>query len=336
MFDSVCSVVECGEKMIEQTPSIVVLDSLPLNPGDLDWSPLHALGEVTLHDNTCPEEINERMASAEAIFTNKVPVRAAAFEAASKLKFIGVLATGYDIIDIEAAREHDVTVCNVPSYSSDFTAQSTLALLLELTHHVGAHDTAVRAGQWARANYFSFWNYPLVELSGKTLIIIGLGKIGGKVARIADAMGMRVIAAQLPGREAEAAVFPYMPLEEALPQADVVSLHCPLTPQTRELINHERLSLMKPNTLLVNTARGLLVDEHTLANALHQGHIAGYATDVLSKEPPLPDNPLMSAPRCIITPHLSWASIECRQRLLHTSVANLDAFLAGKRQNVVS
>jgi len=322
--------------MIEQTPSIVVLDSLPLNPGDLDWSPLRALGDLTLHDNTAADEINERIAHADAIFTNKVPVRSAAFEAAPKLKFIGVLATGYDIIDIEAARGHNVTVCNVPSYSSDFTAQSTLALLMELTHHVGAHDTAVRAGQWTRSDYFSFWNYPLVELAGKTLVIVGLGKIGGKFACIAAALGMKVIAAQLPGRAAGDAEFPYVPLEEALPQADVVSLHCPLTPQTRELINAERLALMKPSTLLVNTARGLLVDENALANALQLGQIAGYATDVLSKEPPVPENPLFGAPRCIITPHLSWASIECRTRLLQTSVANLQAFLSGQPQNVVS
>jgi len=322
--------------MIEQTPSIVVLDSLPLNPGDLDWSPLRALGNLTLHDNTSPDELEARIANADAVFSNKVPVRGTAFAAAPKLKFIGVLATGYDIIDLDAARQHSVTVSNVPSYSSDFTAQSTVALLLELTHHVGAHDAAVREGEWANCKYFSFWNSPLVELTGKTLVIIGLGKIGSKVGRIAAALGMKVIAAKLPGREAHSGEFLYLPLEEALPQADVVSLHCPLTPQTREIINAERIALMKPSVLVVNTARGLLIDEPAVAAALRDRRIAGYAADVLSKEPPVPENPLLSAPRSIITPHLSWASIECRSRLLGTSVENLKAFQAGTPQNVVS
>jgi len=316
---------------------IVVLDALPLNPGDLDWSPLAELGVLQLHNNTRPEELSERIADAEIVFSNKVKLPREALEAAPNLKMIGVLATGYDIVDIEAAREKNITVCNVPSYSAAFTAQSTLALLLELTHHVGAHNNAVEDGLWTKQEYFSFWNYPLVELDGKTLVIVGLGNIGRRVAIIAKAIGMNVIAAQLPGRENKTdAEFPYVCLDEALAQADVISLHCPATPQTRGLIDAELLAQLKPSTLIVNASRGALVNEADLAIALENQQIAGYATDVLSSEPPPKDNPLLHAPNCVITPHLSWASPEARQRLLQASVENLKAFLNGAPQNVVS
>ena len=248
---------------------IVVLDAKPLDDSDLDWSPLGEMGVLQLHHNTKPNELFERIAGAQIIFSNKVKFPREAFEAAPQLKMIGVLATGYDIVDIEAARENGVTICNVPSYSAAFTAQSTLALLLELTHHVGAHDDAVKNGLWSKQEYFSFWNYPLVELDGKTLVIIGLGNIGRRVAAIAKAFGMNVIAAQLPGREAQHsnssdAEFPYVPLQEALAQANVISLHCPATPQTRGLIDAAFLSRLKPSTLIVNASRGTLVHESDL------------------------------------------------------------------------
>lgn len=319
------------------SPQIVVLDGVPLNPGDLDWASLEEIGSSTVYENTAPAQVNERIAEAEVIFTNKVKIPATAFEAAPRLKMIGVLATGYDVIDLDAARAHGVTVCNVPGYSADFTAQSAIALLMELTHHIGAHDTAVREGQWQRSGYFSFWNYPMIELAGKTLVLVGTGRIGSKVGKVAQALDMRVLAAQLPGRPArEDDSFERLPLDEALAQADVISLHCPLTPQTRELLNAERLAHLQPHVLIVNNARGLLVDEAALAQALHEKRIAGYATDVLSSEPPSADNPLLSAPNCIVVPHLSWASIEARTRILTTSVQNLRGFLAGQPQNVVS
>ena len=315
---------------------IVVLDSRPLDDGDLDWAPLRALGELTLHDNTAPEQVIERIRDAQAVFSNKVEVGAAAMDAAPHVKFIGVLATGYNNVDVAAARQRGVTVCNVPGYGTNFVAQTTLALLLEMCHRAGAHDAAVRAGQWQKTGAFSFWNGPLVELDGKTLVIVGLGAIGRRVARIAEACGMNVVAAQLPGREKSDEEFPRLPLDEALAQADVVSLHCPLTPQTREIINAERLRLFKPSALLVNTARGLLVNDEELAAALKNGQIAGYAADVLSQEPPPENHPLLSAPRCIVTPHFSWASREARQRLLDIAVENLRKFLADAPQNVVS
>lgn len=316
---------------------ITVLDAKPLDAGDIDWSPLRELGTLTLYDNTFPEEVRERVSDADIIFSNKVRLPQAAFKAAPNLKMVGVLATGYDVIDMEAARAHNVIVCNVPSYSKAFTAQTAVALLLELCHRAGAHSDAVRGGHWASQSYFSFWNYPLFELDGKTLVIIGLGSIGRRVAKIAKAFGVHVIAAQLPGRDAgEDAEIPYVPLYEAVAQADIISLHCPATPQTRGLVNAEFLSRLKPGTLLVNASRGALVVEAELAAALRSGQIAGYAADVLSQEPPSAANPLLSAPNCILTPHIGWASPDCRQKILRVSVENLKAFLDGTPQNVVS
>lgn len=316
-------------------PHIVVLEGLPLNPGDLDWAPLRDLGELTLFERTAPAEVATRVRDADVVYINKAPLDAAALAAASRLKLISVLATGYDNVDLTAAREQGVTVCNVPGYGTASVAQTTLALLLELTHQIGAHDAAIRDGQWQRAGLFSFWNYPLLELAKKTLLIVGLGAIGAHVAHIATALGMRIIIAQLPGRSAASAAYPRVPFHEALAQADVISLHCPLTPETRGLINAEHLALMRPNVFVINTARGLLVNEADLAQALRDGRIAGYAADALSQEPPAPNNPLLSAPRCILTPHLSWASSESRRRLMAASVENLRAFLAGRAQNVV-
>jgi glycerate dehydrogenase len=324
--------------MAEFNLNIVVLDAKPLDDGDVDWSPLRKLGVLTLYDNTSPEELAARIADAEIIFSNKVKLPRAAFEAAPHLKMIGVLATGYDVVDSEAAREKNIPVCNVPSYSAAFTAQSAIALMLELAHRTGAHNSAVHDGLWSSQPYFSFWNYPLVELSGKTLLIIGLGNIGKRVAKIAVALGMGVLAAQLPGRAAnsESAEIEYVPLDEGLLRADVISLHCPATPQTRGLVDAEFISKMKMEAFLINVSRGALVNEMELATALQAQKIAGYATDVLSSEPPQEDNPLLSAPNCIITPHIAWAAPECRQRIIEASAENLRALLSGTPQNVVN
>jgi len=317
--------------------NIVVLDSSPTDAGDLDWQPLRELGSLTLHGRTAPEQVAERIGEAEAVFTNKVKINRAAFESAPSLKYLGEMATGTDNIDLVAAREHGVTVCNVAGYSSDFTAQAAWALILELALRAGDHSRLVHAGAWSESADFCFWKFPLVELSGKALLIVGLGSIGSRVARIGAAFGMRPIAAILPGRDsAGEAEFERVPLDEALGRADVVSLHCPLTSETRGLMNAERLALMKPWALLVNTGRGPLVDDAAVRAALESGALAAYAADVLFPEPPPREHPLLGAPRCILTPHLGWASPEARRLLLQTSIENLRAFLAGSPQNVVS
>jgi glycerate dehydrogenase len=318
-------------------PRIVVLDSHPTDVGDMDWSPLQKMGDLTLYENSSPAEVNARIGEADIVLTNKVKLPASSFKAAKTLRLVSVLATGYDVIDLEAARQRGVTVCNVPAYSTASTAQTTIALLLELTHHAGAHDAAVKSGDWTRSSAFSFWNFPLTELDGKTLVVVGLGLIGQRVAAICEAMGMTVLAAQLPGRNTTGdSPYPRLPLDEALPRADVVSLHCPATPQTRGLVNTDFLAKMKPSAFLLNTSRGVVVDEAAIARALHNGQLAGFAADVLSTEPPPADNPLLSAPNTVLTPHIAWASTEARRRLLHISVANVRAFLEGKPQNVVS
>lgn len=316
---------------------IVVLDARPADVGDMDWSSLHALGELTLHEHTALAEVAARIQDADIVLTNKVALPASAFEAAPNLGLVSVLATGYDVIDLKAARRAGVTVCNVPAYSTASTAQTAVALLLELTQHVGAHDVAVKAGDWTRSPWFAFWNFPLTELDGKTLVVIGLGSIGGRVASICEALGMKIIAAHLPGRQSKSdSPYPRLPLDEALPLADVVSLHCPATPETRGLVNAGFLAKLKSSAFLLNTSRGVLIDESAVAHALKNGKLAGFAADVLSVEPPPADNPLLSAPNCILTPHIAWASTESRRRLLDVSAKNLRAFLEGKPQNVVS
>lgn len=314
---------------------IVILDGIPLNPGDLDWAPIAALGDLTVYERTAIEQVSERIQDADIVLTNKAKVRAEHIAAAPNLKYIGEMATGYDNVDARAARERGIPVCNVPGYSSNFTAQTAMALLMELTHHVGLHAKAVAAGRWSSCPDFSFWDVPLVELDGKNMVIVGLGTIGGRMAKMAEAMGMRVIGASLPSRPPSSEKA-RLPLDEALPMADVVSLHCPLTPETRGLINEDRLNLFKPSALLINTARGAIIDESALAAALKAGKLAGYASDVLSVEPPPADNPLLSAPNCLITPHLGWASPEARARCLNTCAANIQAFQSGSPQNVVN
>lgn len=319
---------------------IVVLETSPFDAdGILDWSPLRAFGEVTLHPRTRPEEAAARVAGADVVYTNKVPLGATELDAAGpNLKLVSVLATGYDVVDVAAARGRGVTVCNVPGYSTPSTAQTAVALLLELCHRVGEHAAAVRTGEWQRTGIWSFWHAAPTELDGKTLAVVGMGQVGRRVAAIAAALGMEVVGAALPGREGAAGDSPYprLPLEEALAHADAVSLHCPLTPATRGLIDAERLARMRPGALLVNTSRGPLVDEAAVADALRSGRLGGYAADVLSTEPPADDNPLLTAPNCVVTPHFAWASRESRTRLLAESVENLRAFLAGSPRNVVS
>lgn len=314
---------------------IVVLDAVPLDAdGDLDWTPLREIGEAALYPRTSAEETAGRIVGADAVYTNKVRLGEAHFAANPALKFVSVFATGYDVVDVAAARTHGVTVCNVPGYSTASTAQTAIALLLELANHVGDHAAKVRNGEWTRRNIWSWWDDGAIELDGKTLVIVGMGAIGSRVAAVAAALGMNVLAAQIPGRP-----YPtdtrHVPLSDALRIADAVSLHCPLTPDTRHLINAERLALLKPHSFLINAGRGPLVDETAVAAALWNGSLAGYAADVLSVEPPPADHPLLSAPRCIITPHYAWTSRAARERMLSVSVANLTAFLSGKPENVV-
>ncbi|MBB6634766.1 D-2-hydroxyacid dehydrogenase [Cohnella thailandensis] len=320
---------------------IVVLDGYALNPGDLSWEGLRELGEVVVYDRTPADLIVERSQGASALLTNKTPLRADALAQLSELAYIGVLATGYDIVDIAAAANRGVTVSNVPSYGTESVAQFVFALLLELCHQVGAHSESAREGDWADSPDFCYWRSPLTELAGKTLGIVGMGRIGESVARIAAAFGMRVVASGRPGSAAAspgaaAPHVPRVPLDTLLRESDVVSLHCPLTPQTERLINRDTLALMKPGALLVNTARGKLIAEADLAAVLNEGRLAGAAVDVLSSEPPAADNPLLSARNCIVTPHIAWASSEARRRLLDVAVSNLRSFIGGSPANVVS
>ncbi len=316
-------------------PRIVVLDGYTLNPGDLDWSALSALGELTVYDRTPPELVLERAAGAGIILTNKTPLPRAVIEALPDLKFIGVFATGYNVVDITAAKERGIPVANVPGYGTSAVAQHVFALLLELTQRTGLHSDSVRAGDWTRSVDWCYWRTPLVELSGLTMGIVGYGAIGQAVARIAQAFGMNVIAATRTPR-ADGGGVTFTSVDDLFRRADVVSLHCPLTPETQGLVNADRLATMKPPAFLINTGRGPLIAEQDLANALRNAVIAGAAVDVLSAEPPAADNPLLTAPHCLITPHLAWAAKASRQRLMDAVVENVRAFLAGAPVNVVN
>lgn len=318
---------------------IVVLDGYTLNPGDLDWTPLATCGALTVHQRTDAEQLIERAREATILLTNKVPLSGITLAQLPKLRYIGVLATGVNVIDLPAARQAKITVTNVPGYSTDSVAQLVFALLGELTFHTSEHVAAVRAGRWTSSPDFSFTLAPLMELTGKTMGIIGLGTIGQRVARIAAALGMKIAAAhqrsmhqvQLPGID-----LAWYPLEQLLPKVDVLTLHCPLTAQTQQLINRERLELMKPSAILINTGRGPLLDEAAVAQALQQGRLAAAAVDVLSSEPPPASHPLLHAPRCLVTPHLAWATLESRTRLMNQVIANVRAFQAGQPIHVVS
>ena len=310
---------------------IVVLDGYASNPGDLSWEALEQMGELTVYERTKPEELHERIRDAQIILLNKTPMNAAAFEAAPKLKLISVLATGYNIIDLEAAKAHGVRVCNAGSYSTNAVAQMTFALLLEATQQVGSHDAAVKAGQWSESKDFCFWNRPLMELAGKTMGLVGFGAIAQQVAKVAEAFGMRVLYTTRHKHEDPR----YVSLDTLLEQSDVISLHCPQTAENLKMINPNSLSKMKDGAILINTARGGLVDEEAVYTALEQGKLAYYAADVVSQEPIRQDNPLLRAKNCYLTPHIAWAPKETRQRLHSINEENVRAFLSGYPQNVI-
>lgn len=314
---------------------IVVLDGFTLNPGDLSWAELEAIAPCEIHDRTKPKELSQRTAGREILLTNKTVLDRAAIESLAQLKYIGVLATGTNVVDLDAARGRGIPVTNVPAYSTASVAQTTIALLLELTQNVGHHAQTVREGRWSQSADFCYWDRPLIELSGLTMGIVGFGRIGRAVAELANAFGMSLIV--FSRRPNPAPLFVrYVELEALFRQSDVVTLHCPLTPETRGLVNAESLSWMKPSALLLNCSRGPLVDEPALAEALNHGRIAGAGLDVLSAEPPSPDNPLLRARNCFITPHFAWATGAARRRLMKTAVENVRAFLNGRPQNVVN
>jgi len=312
--------------------TIVVLDGHTLALDGNSWDGLSALGAVELYDHSSPAEVPARARSATVLVTNKAPVSAATIEQAPDLRLIAVTATGYDCVDVAAARRRGIVVANVPEYGTDSVAQFMFALLLELCHHVGLHAAAVRAGEWSRSPDFCFWKTPQVELAGKTMGVVGLGRIGRRVVELARAFGMAVIA----HTRTPAAGVPCVGLDELFARADVISLHCPLTPETAGLVNRDRLHLVRPGALLLNTSRGGLVLEADLAEALNAGRLAGAAVDVAAREPISPDSPLLTARNCLITPHIAWATREARRRLLEATVANVANFLAGRPTHVVS
>lgn len=315
--------------------NICVLDGFTLNPGDLGWDELQQLGKCEIYDRSTPTELISRIAPADVVLTNKVALNRKTIFALPKLKYIGVLATGTNVVDLTAARERDIPVTNVPAYSTRSVAQATIALLLELTNRTGHHAERVRSGAWTRSIDWCFWDFPLVELDGLTLGIVGFGRIGATVAEIARALGMNVIAHNTSPKAAPSFV-KFVDLETLFRTSDVISLHCPLTSQNQKLVNTERLARMKPSAFLLNTSRGPLIDEAALADALNNGRLAGAGLDVLSVEPPPANNPLLSAQNCIITPHNAWGTRAARTRLMRIAVDNIRAFLAGKPQNVVN
>ncbi|MCX5660420.1 MAG: D-2-hydroxyacid dehydrogenase [Planctomycetota bacterium] len=320
---------------------IICLDGYTLNPGDISWKPFQEQGDLVVHDRTPADQIVARAAGAPLLLTNKVPLSAATLAQLPEARYIGVLATGYNIVDTAAAAKQGIKVTNVPSYSTESVAQHTIGLLLECARQIGRHDRAVHEGKWVASPDFCFSLGPLVELNGRTLGVVGLGKIGLAVARIAAAMGMRIAAVARAGKPTPSSIdgiaVEWVPsMDDLFAKADVVTLHCPLTDKTRHLVDARRLGLMKPGAIVLNTGRGPLVDSQALAEALQAGRIAGAGLDVLDVEPPPASNPLLGAPRCVITPHLAWCALESRQRLMRVAAENLRAFLAGRPVNVVN
>jgi glycerate dehydrogenase len=316
---------------------IVVLDGHTMNPGDLDWGELRALtAQCEIYDRSAPEDVLSRAADAELVLVNKVELRRASIEQLPRLRYIGVLATGYNIVDLDAARERGIVVCNVPAYSTPSVAQTVFAFILEHCQQLARHAQVVRAGQWRRSPDFAFWLGPLTELAGKNLGIIGLGRIGLAVAELGRAFGMNVLASSRSQKTDAPAWIRQCDQETLLCNADFISLHCPLTPATTKMINAESLAMMRPTAFLVNTSRGGVIDEDALAAALHAGRLGGAGLDVLSQEPPAPECPLLAAPNCLITPHYAWATHEARERLYHVALDNVRAFLAGKPQNTLT
>jgi len=312
---------------------IVVLDGYTLNPGDLGWDELEALASCEVFDRTPADQVVARAKDAEIVLTNKTVLDAKILRQLPRLRYIGVLATGYNIVDVEAARERRIPVTNVPTYGTPSVAQMVFAHLLELTLHVAHHAQTVRDGRWSKSPDFCYWDFPLIELKGLTMGIVGYGRIGRETGAVARAFGMEVLAVELSPKPGEAE---FVSLDDLFRRSDVVSLHCPLTPETERLVNARRLSLMKKTAFLINTSRGPVVDEQALADALNSGRIAGAGLDVLAVEPPSPDNPLLRAKNCQVTPHIAWATRGARERLMRTAVENVRLFLAGKPQNVVN
>lgn len=308
---------------------IVILDGYTLNPGDLSWNSLKQLGELTVYERTPAEKINERLQGAQAVFTNKTPITRQSIQSCPTLCFIGVLATGYNVVDTQAAKEQGIPVCNIPTYGTAAVAQFTIALLLELCHHIGEHSDSVHRGEWANSPDWCYWHTPLMELSGKTLGVIGFGRIGQATAAIASALGMEILAFDAHPTQSGKALGTYVELAELFARADVVTLHCPLFPQTQGIICKQSISQMKNGALLLNASRGPLVVEQDLCDALNSGKLGGAALDVVSTEPILASNPLLNAKNCLLTPHIAWAPVESRQRLMDIAVDNLRQFLDG-------
>ena len=317
--------------------NIVILDSNALNPGDMRWDQIKAFGNVTTYPRTTGKvETIQRIADAEIVLLNKVPIDAEILDACPSIKLICCLSTGYNVVDIHAAKERNIPVCNVPAYSTAAVSQFTFALLLELCHRIGHHNKTVHDGKWASCPDFCYWDTPQMELAGKTMGIIGFGRIGQAVGRIARAMGMEVLAYSRSRRPQGEEIGTYVGLDTLLSQSDIVSLHCPLFPETENLINAETINKMKDGAILLNTARGPVINEAAVADALKHGKLRGAAMDVVSEEPIRADNPLLTAPNCIITPHMAWAPMETRQRILDITVENISNFLSGNPVNVVN
>ena len=315
---------------------IVVLDGYAENPGDISWAPLEALGALTVYDRTASPLIAERIGDAQIAVTNKTPLTRAVIDACPNLKAIAVLATGYNVVDTAYAREKNIPVMNVPVYGTDNVAQYAIALLLEACSHIGHHDRSVHAGDWTKSVDFCYWQRPLIEVSGKTAGIIGFGRIGMAVARILRAMHVRVLAYSRTERAEGRTLADYVPLDELLAQSDFIFLHCPLTPETEGIVNATNIAKMKDGVIIVNNGRGQLIVEEDLAAALTSGKVGGAAVDVASTEPIAADNPLLHAPHCIITPHISWATKEARVRIMQMTADNVKAFMDGTPTNVVN
>jgi glycerate dehydrogenase len=317
--------------------NIVVLDGHTLNPGDNPWDELARLGTLVVHDRTPAGQVVERARGAAIVLTNKTPLGEAELAELPELRFVGVLATGYDVVDVAAAQRRGIAVANVPEYGTDSVAQHVFALLLELCHHVGEHDAAVKAGEWTASPDFCFWKTPLIELAGRTIGIVGFGRIGRRVGELAHALGMRVLASGGRRRESPSyEPFAWRETRDLFAEADAISLHCPLSAENAGFVDAGLLARVRPGAFLLNTARGGLVDEKALAAALGSGHLGGAAVDVVSSEPIAAGNPLLTAPRCIITPHMAWGSLAARRRLMAVAVENVRAFLAGRPVNLVS
>ena len=315
---------------------IVILDGHAVNPGDLNWDFLNKYGEVTVYERTPLEEVATRIGDADIVLTNKSPINTAVLDACPNIKLVCVLATGYNVVDSKATAERGIPVCNVPDYGTAAVAQFTFALLLDLCHKVAHHAQTVRDGQWCRCPDFCYWQTPQMELAGKTMGIIGFGRIGRAVGKIASAFGMKVIAYNRSQCDEGKAIGTYVSLEELLSTADIISLHCPLTRENTGMINEDALAKMKDGTILINTARGPLVDEKAVTDALESGKLRGFACDVISSEPMAESNPLKSAPNCIVTPHMAWAPIESRKRIQDCTDRSIQAFLEGKPINTVN